>query len=130
MYSTELEVKRKLFRIRAKKFFLTYPKVIDLPGLERLFLRGIEGAFKMGKRKMKYIIVKKLHEDGMPHIYIYLEFKKTQSLYSRDRLHVKLTNTDGKAVVQEGKYEAVRKKESVIQYILENVGKDYITNIF
>jgi len=129
MHSTELEVKRR-FRIRSKKFFLTYPKVIDLSGLEQLFLRGIEGTFKMNKKKIKYIIVKKLHEDGMPHIYTYLEFKKRQAIYSRGRLHVKLTNTDGKAVVQEGKYEAARKKELVIQYILKNVDKDYITNIF
>jgi len=129
MYEAKLEVNRR-FRIRSKKFFLTYPKVINLPGLEQLFLRGIEGAFKTNKKKIKYIIVKKLHEDGMPHIYIYLEFKKKQAIYSRGRLHVKLINTDGKAVVQEGKYEAARKKESVIQYILKNVDKDYITNMF
>jgi len=51
------------------------------------------------------------------------------SIESRDRLHVKLTNSDGEEILQEGKYEAVRSSGAVIEYVLKDVDKNYITNM-
>lgn len=120
----------KGFRIRSKKFFFTYPKVIDLPDLEQLFLKAMQSIFGILKRKeMKYIIAKELHEDGSPHIHIYLEFKDKQSIYSRDKLHVRLRDKNGKDIVQEGKYEAVRSSGAVIEYVLKDLDESYITNM-
>ena len=55
------------FRIRSKKFFLTYPRVIDLPNLNELFLKSIQKKFCV---KMDYLIIQELHEDGTPHIHV------------------------------------------------------------
>ena len=124
------EKTKKRFRIRSKKFLLTYPKVIDLLNLEHLFLQAMQEAFGVLKRKeMKYIIVKELHEDGTPHIHIYLEFEKKMSIESRDKLHVTLKNNDGAEIVQEGKYEAVRNSGAVIEYVLKDVDENYMTNM-
>jgi hypothetical protein len=120
----------KGFRIRSKKFFLTYPKVLDLPNLEELFLKAMEEAFELlSKKEMSYVIVKELHEDGTPHMHIYLQFPTQRQVYSRDKLHVKLTGIDGKVVIQEGKYEAVRNGELVIAYILKSAGENYLSNM-
>jgi hypothetical protein len=120
----------KKFRIGSKKFFLTYPKVIDLPNLEQLFLKAMQEAFELlSKKEMSYVIVKELHEDGTPHIHVYLEFPSQRQVYSRDKLHVKLINVDGEEVIQEGKYESVRSLGAVIEYALKYVGKSYITNM-
>lgn len=81
------------------------------------------------KKEMNYIIVKELHEDGTPHIHVYLEFKRQMSIESRGKLHVKLINVDGKEVIQEGKYESVRSSRAVIEYVLKDDDKGYITNM-
>jgi hypothetical protein len=120
----------KGFRIRSKRFFLTYPKVLDLPNLEELFLKAMEEAFELlSKKEMSYVIVKELHEDGTPHMHIYLQFPSQRQVYSRDKLHVKLIGIDGEVVVQEGKYEAVRNGELVIAYILKSAGENYLSNM-
>jgi hypothetical protein len=120
----------KGFRIRSKRFFLTYPKVLDLPNLEELFLKAMEEAFELlSKKEMSYVIVKELHEDGTPHMHIYLQFPSQRQVYSRDKLHVKLIGIDGEVIVQEGKYEAVRNGELVIAYILKSAGENYLSNM-
>jgi hypothetical protein len=120
----------KGFRIRSKRFFLTYPKVLDLPNLEELFLKAMEEAFELlSKKEMSYVIVKELHEDGTPHMHIYLQFPNQRQVYSRGKLHVKLIGIDGEVVVQEGKYEAVRNGELVIAYILKSAGENYLSNM-
>jgi len=135
MYSKNNKIRKttKEFRIRSKKFFLTYPKVIDLLNLEQLFLDEMKSIFGIiDEDKMGYIIVKELHEDGTPHIHVYLEFKDQRSIYSRDKLHVRLKDKDGKEIIHEGKYESVRNKDLVIQYILKDSSSssiNYITNI-
>lgn len=121
----------KKFRIRSKKFFLTYPKVVNLPNVKELFLVSIWKTFGVVyENEVEYIIVRQLHQDGIPDIHIYLEFKEEQAIYSRAKLHVTLTNNDGEDIVQEGQYQGVRRKESVIEYILKNVQDDYLTNMF
>lgn len=119
---------KKVFRIRSKKFFLTYPKVTDLPNLEELFLKSMQEIFGQESR-MNYIIVREAHEDGSPHIHIYLEFKEKQCIYSREKLNVKLRDDNGKEYIQEGKYESVRDKSNVINYILKGIDCPYITNM-
>jgi len=114
------------FRIRSKKFFLTYPRVIDLPNLNELFLKSIQKKFCV---KMDYLIVQELHEDGTPHIHAYIEFEEKQSIYSRDKLHVELKDNDKKKIIQEGRYESVRNRSSVMSYMLKDVRGNYITNM-
>jgi hypothetical protein len=90
----------------------------------------LEEAFELlSKKEMSYVIVKELHEDGTPHMHIYLQFPSQRQIYSRDKLHVKLIGIDGEVVVQEGKYEAVRNGELVIAYILKSAGENYLSNM-
>lgn len=87
-------------------------------------------AFELvNKKEMSYVVTKELHEDGTPHRHIYLEFKKQMCVESRNRLHVKLINNGGEKIIQEGKYEVVRSSGAVIEYILKDANKDYITNM-
>lgn len=118
------------FRIRSKKFFLTYPKVADLSNLKSVFLDAMKEKFGIGnKKEMNYIITKELHGDGTPHVHIYLEFKQQMYIGSRDKLHVKLIDNDGKEIIQEGKYEAVRDSTAVMEYILKDDLEDCLTNM-
>lgn len=119
---------KKEFRIRSKRFFLTYPKVIDLLNLEELFLESMREVFGKGT-SMNYIIVKEAHLDGTPHIHVYLEFEEKQCIYSREKLHVRLKDNDGKEYIQEGKYESVRNRRGVVAYVLKDTGCPYITNM-
>ncbi len=77
------------FIIRPKRFFLTYPNVLDLPNLEKEFLCNLQNTFPLkNKNNVKYLIVKELHDNGIPHNHVYLEFDHQQHIYSREKLHV------------------------------------------
>ena len=82
------------FRIRSKRLFLTYAKVLNIPNLEELFINSLRESIGDPDSTMKYLIVKEDHEDGTPHIHVYLEFKTTQSINSREQLQVKLLNPE------------------------------------
>jgi hypothetical protein len=122
----EKEVKtnsEKRFRIRSKKLFLTYPKVLDIPNLEELFVKSLKDSIIGSGSGMNYLIVKENHEDGTPHIHVYLEFETTQYINSREQLQVTLLDPNtGEEVIQVGKYEPVKNRHKVIQYILKEIG--------
>lgn len=71
--STKSQTSKK-FRIRGSKFFLTYPQcstpkewvVEQLPEL----FRDLEG----------YVVAEETHEDGQPHLHVYLSLKATRSI--------------------------------------------------
>lgn len=114
----------KRFRIRSKKLFLTYSKVLDIPNLEELFLKSLKDSI-IGSGSdlgMNYLIQKENHEDGTPHIHVYLEFETTQYITSREQLQVELLDPNtGEKVIQVGKYEPVKNRDKVIQYIIKDM---------
>jgi hypothetical protein len=90
--STKRLEEKEGFRIRSKKFFLTYPQVPDIPELKQQFLNSLKKSFL--NQEMKYIISKEFHQDGNPHIHVYLECENQQQIYSTDKSHVTLVDPD------------------------------------
>jgi hypothetical protein len=116
------------FRIRSKRFFLTYPQVPNIVGLEQQFLDSLKKSFQ--NQEMQYFISKEFHQDGNPHIHVFLEFENQQQILSRNRLHVTLIDPDSKRVtVQEGNYQSVRNRTKVLEYVTKYMKFGYLTNI-
>lgn len=127
------EKKSKKFRIRSKRFFLTYPqlpKVID--DLEGQVLKSLRKSFGVkSDDSWDYLLSIEKHEDGMPHAHVYLSFPMVQGVYSRDKLTLTLLEKDGNTHEYEGQYEAVKNHHHVIQYVLKSVPtfEDVVTNM-
>jgi hypothetical protein len=116
------------FRIRSKRFFLTYPQVPNIVGVEQQFLDSLKKSFQ--NQAMQHFITKESHQDGGLHIHVFLEFENQQQILSRDRLHVTLIDPDSKKViVQEGNYQSVRNRTKVLQYVTKHMKFGYLTNI-
>jgi len=124
---TEKKKKEKRFRLRSKKFFLTYPQLdSEIQNLEEKAVVQFEKIFVKERREFEYLIAKEFHEDGNPHLHVYLSFSFPEGIYSASKLDLEI---DGK--IYHGNYQVVKSFHSTIQYIikasesLENV----ITNI-
>lgn len=121
--------KKPRFRIRSKTFFLTYPQV-PAWATESMFLECYREIFpKREHEMMEYLIGKELHQDGNPHMHVFLEFPFTNDV-TRKRLHVTLKDPGtGENVVIQGSYESAKKKYSVMKYILKDLEGEAFTNI-
>ena len=118
------------FRIRSKTFFLTYPKIADIENVEQLFLNSLAKSFGVvDDSNWGYVISKENHEDGTPHIHVYLEFKKAKGVFSQNKLAVKIDNANGETLTFNGRYEACRDKHFVIQYLLKSDDNLPLTNM-
>ena len=106
------------FRIRTRRFFLTYPQLpADFENLEEAAVLNYERIFKMERSKFKHTICKELHEDGNPHLHVYLEFTSVQRIYSKTKLDLKL---EGHEEAFHGNYQAVKSQHATLQYILKS----------
>lgn len=123
----ELELKEKnnsKFRIRSKRFFLTYPNLPTIDNLSNLFLDSLKNSFDVkNSSSWEYLIAEEKHQDGTPHVHVYLSFSAPQGVYSRDKLTVVL-NADGKEQKCEGRYESVKNHHHVIQYVLKSTSDE------
>ena len=108
--------KKKEYRLRTTKFFLTYPQLPNLPNLQEIALSSFEHIFKMKRRDFKFLISTELHEDGNPHLHVYLEFGLPQSIYSANKLDLEF---DSK--MYHGNYQAVKSPHATKQYIIKSV---------
>ena len=115
----------KDFRLRTKKFFLTYPQLPNLPDLEEIALSTFESVFITDRKDFKYLISTESHVDGNPHLHVFLEFGLPQGIYSSTKLDLII---DGKTY--HGNYQSVRSEHATMQYIIKSVGVDKLnTNI-
>ena len=108
--------KKKAFRLRSTKFFLTYPQLPNLPNLQEIALSSFESIFKMRRKDFKYLISTELHEDGNPHLHVYLEFGFPQGIYSESKLDLEF---DGE--MHHGNYQTVKSSHATKQYIIKSV---------
>ena len=108
--------KKKEYRLRTTKFFLTYPQLPNLPNLQEIALSSFEHIFKMKRRDFKFLISTEFHEDGSPHLHVYLEFGLSQGIYSATKLDLEF---DGK--MYHGNYQAVKSPHATKQYIIKSV---------
>jgi hypothetical protein len=120
--------KLKRFRIRSKKFFLTYPQIPNVANMKNQFLNSLESTFSYSK--MKYVISEEKHKDGNSHIHVYLEFGSKQQISSREKLHVNVIGVEGEEYVCQGKYESVKSTSRVLEYITKHGEEsDLLTNM-
>ena len=111
-----LRKRKKEFRLRTTKFFLTYPQLPNLPNLQETALSSFENIFKMKRRDFKFLIATEFHLDGNPHLHVYLEFGLVQAIYSATKLDLEF---DGK--IYHGNYQAVKSPHATKQYIIKSV---------
>jgi len=111
--SKERSRKKGKFRIRSKNLFLTYAQLPEVPNLIEKILDQLKSALK--RNDMKHLIAKELHEDGNPHVHVYLSFDTPVGVYSSSKLDLEF---GGKSY--HGKYETVKSKHSTIQYLLKD----------
>lgn len=118
----------KRFRLRTKRFFLTYPKLpMDIDLIE-CALSHYENVFKKKRHEFKCTITRELHEDGTPHLHVYLEFDEPQAIYSATKLDLKINNG-----TFHGNYQSAKTQHGSLQYILkakdEEVPEHFYTNM-
>lgn len=122
-----MDKKVKKFRLRAKKFFFTYPQlsVQNNENLIEIALSHYEKVFMLNRDNFLYVAAIESHADLTPHLHIYLEFVTTQGIYSANKLDLTI---DSK--IFHGNYQVVRSEHNVIQYIIKSVKNfsDIITN--
>lgn len=104
--------KYKKFQISSKKVLLTYPKcpwLLDkvLENLKKIFSNNIIES---------YVMCRELHEDGTPHIHVYVKTLKKNSTANCNRYDL----TDGDESYH-GQYESVRDENLLIEYILKGI---------
>nr|WAE42419.1 MAG: replication associated protein [Cressdnaviricota sp.] len=102
-----------MFRLNARHLFLTYPKC-TLTKEHALDLIKAKEKLKINE----YIVASEAHEDGTPHIHIYLGLEKKVNLTSATYLDLGEFH---------GNYQAARKSSCVKKYVEK--GKDFISNI-
>jgi hypothetical protein len=105
----------KDFRLRTKKFFLTYPQLPHLSNLEEIALSTFEDVFKMNRENFKFLIATEFHKDGHPHLHVYLEFNLPEGIYSATKLDLTI---EGK--VYHGNYQSVKSQHKSLQYIIKS----------
>lgn len=111
------------FRLRTKKFILTYSKLPNLDDLEEQVLMSFEDIFGL-ECGFNYLIVREAHETGEPHIHAFLEFHSVQNIYAADKLDIRLNLSNNEEQIFHGNYQSSRSKSGSIKYLLKSVS-DY-----
>lgn len=106
--------KKKQFRLRGKKLFLTYSQ-LNINSLEDVRTLVLEQLRDKVPKIIQYVIAEEKHQDGGLHYHIYLEFNTRAELYGANCLDLEF---DG--ISYHGSYETVRKKDSAIRYIIKD----------
>lgn len=106
--------KKKQFRLRGKKLFLTYSQLnlADLNTAKKEILQQLEELIP--HKIVQYVICEEKHEDTGTHFHVYLEFHQRVELFKSTCLDLVFND-----VVYHGKYETVRKKDAALRYIVK-----------
>lgn len=111
---------KSTFRMRARRFFLTYPQLPSVDDLQEQVIINFERVFIMKREDFRYVISEEFHKDGNPHLHVYLEFDSVQAVYSESKLDLVLTGIGEKSF--HGNYQAVKSEHAILQYILKTAG--------
>ena len=125
-FENDTKVPKKAFRLRTKSFFLTYPQLPNTIGNEKIVETALEHYKDVFKSPFEYFIAVELHQDGNPHLHVFLKFVKVHSIYSSRKLDLKLVEpavegVEGEATICHGKYESATSESKIIQYLLKDV---------
>jgi hypothetical protein len=111
--------------MHAKQWFLTYPKCY----LEKdVALSELQGKF--AATVDAYVVAREMHQDGTPHLHMYLKFNRKINL-NKNMNKFDLTNPDDPEKPYHGHYLTCRNPAAVLKYctkggdfIKKDVGKD------
>lgn len=103
---------KKQFRLRGKKFFLTYSQlnILELSTAKDQILEKLEQ--KIPEKIIEYVICRENHQDGGIHYHVYLEFNRRVELFGPNCLDL-----DFNGINYHGSYETVRLKRNSLEYI-------------
>lgn len=101
------------FRLNCQRLFLTYPRC-DLPISDALQLLRSKLDFE------EYVIARELHQDGTPHLHVYLRRGEGKKFNIRSTTKLDLGQFHGN-------YQSVRSTAAVKKYVTK--GNDFDTNI-
>jgi hypothetical protein len=116
MSKNKQNINSKKFRLRGLKFFLTYPRLPERDDLQSSALAQYEDIFKMTSSDFQYVMAVEKHEDGCPHLHVYLEFNTPQGIYSAGKLDLVF---DG--VTYHGNYQVVKSEHATLRYIVKSL---------
>lgn len=105
----------KKFRIRSKSWFLTYPRLPENEDLMEIALQHYESVFTMKRGDFEYIHCIEDHEDGTPHLHVFLRFHSQQHVYSKNKLDLTINGVN-----YHGNYQSAKNHHNVIQYIMKS----------
>ena len=108
----------KKFRLSGCHLFLTYPKLCfeKTEVLSQLQLKFQENPI------LKYVICSEQHNDGMPHVHVYIKLLRRCNIRDIDRLDLFF---EGKRF--HGNYQTCRSYDRVLRYVSKN--NDLLTNM-
>jgi hypothetical protein len=111
--SSPLLERSSSFRLSAKDLFLTYPKCpvspeSSLSRLETVF-RGMRSPIKV----LHGVAVREFHEDGDPHLHIFLALEKRCNIVSPNLLDLSMDPGE----IFHGNYQTCRDKKRVVDYV-------------
>ena len=113
-------MKKGDFRLRAKRFFLTYASLLEGNyDYYELALKHYEEVFVMKRDDFRYVMSIENHEDGTPHLHVYLEFDSVQKIYSATKLDLTIQDKSYNMISHHGNYQAVKSQHSTISYIIK-----------
>ena len=120
--NTKIENKKKSFRLNAKKLFLTYSQIGDMP-IELAIQQIISklNSFNV----VEYLITREEHSEGLSlsdgtdkgkHFHVFIETSKKVDIINPNRLDLEYENQ-----LFHGNYQSAKQKNYVIEYILKDI---------
>lgn len=112
--------KFKKFLISAKKLYLTYSKCpLELEVIIQL-LKRILCTYMVEE----WVLVREFHEDGDPHVHVYLKTLKKAIIKSPTFLDL-----EHDSFTYHGNYQSARKPNEVLEYMLKSINSKVDSNI-
>lgn len=113
--------KIKKFLMSAKKFYLTYSKcALELETLI-ILLKEILSSYMVEE----WVVVREFHENGDPHVHVYLKTLKKAIIKSSTFLDLKHDS-----FTYHGNYQTARKPNEVLEYMLKSIKSKTDLNLY
>lgn len=113
--------KLKKFLLSAKKLYLTYSKCpLELETVIQL-LKRILSTYVVEE----WVTVREFHENGDPHVHVYLKTLKKSIIKSSTFLDLEHGSS-----IYHGNYQTVRKPNEVLEYMLKSINSKIDSNIY
>jgi Geminivirus Rep catalytic domain/ATPase family associated with various cellular activities (AAA) len=120
MKKMENKKEKKVFRLRGKKLYLTYPQLDS--SIEFIKEEALEQLKIKIKNIKEYAISKEFHKDGGIHIHCFLDLQGKIDVVGADCFDLIFNG-----ISYHGSYEIGKRKQNILEYIVKD--GDYISNM-